>query len=81
MSKINNLSQNEQKRRPAEKANHPLETYKNSVIPHGRHIYVTAADTAMATMCAYTPYQHALKHWICVLRCCSNYPNIDLPYQ
>ena len=34
-----------------------------------------------ATMCAYPPHQHALPHWKCVLRCCSNLTNIDLPDQ
>ena len=36
---------------------------------------------AMATMCAYPPYQHEWTHWKCVLRCCSNCPHIDLPDQ
>ena len=29
--------------------------YKSSVMPHGCHIYATASDMAMATMCAYPP--------------------------
>ena len=37
-----------------------FDTYKNSVIPHGRHIYATASDMSMATICAYRPYQHSL---------------------
>ena len=39
-----------------------FETYENFVMPHGHHIYAAAADMDMATMCAYTPYQHALSH-------------------
>ena len=74
-----NLSQNSQKRRYGEKANHTFDTYKNSVMPHGHHIYETSSDIAMATMCAYPPSQHALSHWKCVLRCCYNCPGIDFP--
>ena len=29
------------------------ETYKNKVMPHGRHIYAKSCNTAKATMCAY----------------------------
>ena len=61
--------------------NRLFDTYKNSVIPHGHHIYATAAEMAMVTMCAYPPSQHALTHWKCVLRCCANCPHIDLPDQ
>ena len=46
-----------------------------------RHIYATAADIYVATMCAYPPYQHALPHWKCVLPCCCNCLCIDLPDQ
>ena len=65
-------------RRSSEKANRLFEIYKNSVIPHGIHIYATAADMAMDKMCAYPPPQHAFPHWKCVLSCCSNFPRIDL---
>ena len=50
-------------------------------MPHGRHIYATAADMAVAKMYAYPPSQHALSHWKCVLHCCYNCPCIDLPDQ
>ena len=30
------------------------DTYKNTVMPHGRHIYAKACDIAKATMCAYS---------------------------
>ena len=72
--KLNNLSQNAQNRRSDENANRLFETYKNSVMPHGHHIYATASDMAIATMCAYPPCK-------CVLRCCSNFTRIDLPDQ
>ena len=35
----------------------------------------------MATMFSYTPSQHVLPHWKCVLHCCSNCPRIDLTDQ
>ena len=81
MRKINDLSQNAQNRSSGENSNILFETYKKSVMPHGRHIYETASDMDMDTMCAYLPYQHALPHWKFVLRFCSNCPRIDLPYQ
>ena len=51
------------------------------MIPHGRHIYAKASDTANATMCTNTHSDHALPHWKCVLRCCANCPCINLPDQ
>ena len=61
--------------------NRPFETYKNSVIPHRHHIYQTASDIYMSKICAYTQSHHALPHWKCVLRCCDNFPHIDIPSQ
>ena len=81
LKNINDLSQNSQNRRSGKKPNRLFDTYKNSVMPHGSHIYATAAGMAMATMCAYPPPQHALTHWKCVLHCCCNFPCIDLPDQ
>ena len=39
LKKLKYQIQNTQKRRSGEKANHIYETYKNTVMPHGRHIY------------------------------------------
>ena len=33
--------------------NRLFETYKNSVMPHGKHIFKTASEMAMERMCAY----------------------------
>ena len=41
------------------------ETYKNTVIPHGRHIYAKAYDMSKATISAYSQSDHALPHWKC----------------
>ena len=79
MRNLNDLSK--KKRRSSENSNRIFETYKNSVMPHGCHIYATAADMAMDTSCAYPPSQHAFPHCKCVLSCCSNFPRIDLPDQ
>ena len=57
------------------------ETFKNAVMPHGRHIYAKAYDMAKATMCEWSQSYHALPHWKCVLRCCAKYPSINLPKQ
>ena len=41
---------------------------KNTVIPHGRHIYAKEYDMAQYTMCACPQSDHALPHWKCVFR-------------
>ena len=57
------------------------ETYKNIVIPHGRHICAKAYSMAKATMCANSQYDHTLPHWKYVLRCFAQYPSINIPEQ
>ena len=54
------------------------ETYKNTFIPHGRHIYTKAYDTEKATMCSYSQSDYLLPHWKFVLRCCAKCPIINL---
>ena len=49
--------------------------------PHGLNIYAKASDTEKATMCAYPQSEHALPHWKCVLRCCSDCPCINITDQ
>ena len=44
------------------KSNHIYETYKNTVMPHGRHIYAKSYYISKATMCAYPQSDHALPH-------------------
>ena len=50
--KLKDLRQNAQNRRSGEKANHIYETYKNTVMRHGRHIYAKASDMPKAKICA-----------------------------
>ena len=50
-------------------------------MPHGSHIYAKASDMENATMCTYPQSDHALPHWKCVLRCCSDCPCINIPDQ
>ena len=64
-----------------EKSNRIYETYKNIVMPHGRHIYAKASDMEKATMCRYPQSDNALPHWECVLRCCNKCPCINIPDQ
>ena len=52
---------------------------KNSVNPHGNHMFQTASGMAMATMCEYPSSKYALPHWKCVLSCCAQCPRIYLP--
>ena len=54
---------------------------KNTVIPHGCHIYAKSHDIEKATLCAYPQLDHALPHWKCVLRCCTKCPSVNLPDQ
>ena len=68
LKKLKDQSQDAQSRRSGEKAHHIYTTYKNTVMPHGIHIYATASDMASATMCSYPQSEHALPHWKCVLR-------------
>ena len=48
------------------KKNHINETYKNTVMPHGRHIYAKSSDMEKETMCEYPHSDHAFPHWKCV---------------
>ena len=57
------------------------ETYKDTVMPHGRHIYAKASDMANATMCAYPHLGYALQDCKCVLRFCADCPCINIPDQ
>ena len=50
-------------------------------MPHGHRIYAKAYDTAKEKMCAYSQSDHALPHWKCVLRCCTQCTSINLPDQ
>ena len=58
-----------------------FETYKKSGMKHGHHIYAMASVMAINTMCSYPSLQHEFTHCKCVLRCCANFPRIDLPGQ
>ena len=70
-----------QKIRSGEKAHNIYETYKSTVIPHGHHIYAKASDMPKAKMSAYNQSDHSLPYWKCVLRCCSDFPCINISDQ
>ena len=59
-------------------SNNLFEAYKNTVLPHGKHMFQTASDMEMENICAYPSLKYALPHWKCVLRCCVKFPRIDL---
>ena len=67
-----------QNRRSGEMVNRLFETYKNSVMPYGNHMFHTESDIAMATMCEYPSSKYELPHWKCVLSCCALCPRVDL---
>ena len=79
LKKLKDKIQNSQSRRSGEKSHRIYETYRNTVVPHGSHIYAKASDMEKATMFTYPHSDHALPHWKCVLRCCSKCPCINLP--
>ena len=81
MKKLKDKIQKAQRRRSGEKAHHIYETYKNTVIPHGRHIYAKASDMEKATMCTYTQSDHKLPHCKYILRCSDECPYINPPVQ
>ena len=60
--------QNAQSRRSGEKVNIIYETYKNTVMSHGRHIYAKASDMENTRMCAYPNSDHSLSQRKFVLR-------------
>ena len=51
--------------------NNLFETYKYYLMPHGKHIFKTAYEMAIAVICAYTSSTYALPHWTFTLRCCT----------
>ena len=81
LKKLKDKIQNAQIRRSGEKAHHIYETYKNTMMPHGRHIYAKSSDMAKANMYKYPHSDHALPHCKFVLQCCANFPCINLPDQ
>ena len=81
VKKLNNQSQNAQSRRSGEKVHHIYKIYKNTVTPHGSHIYAKVSDMEKATMCTYPNSDRALPHCKCVLRCCAGCPCINIPDQ
>ena len=81
LKKIKDQIQNAQSRRSNEKERHIYTTYKNTVMPHRRHIYAKASNIANATMCTNPHFDHALPHWKYVLRCYADCPCINLPIK
>ena len=60
LKKLKDKSQNAQIRRSGEKSHNIYETYKNTVMPHGHHIYAKASDMEKETICEYLQSDHAL---------------------
>ena len=81
LTKLKDKIQNDQSRRSGEKAHHIYETYKNTVMSHGCHIYAKAYDMAKAKMCTYPQSEHSLPHWKYVFMCCTKFPCINLTDQ
>ena len=81
LKKLKDQIPNSQNKRSSEKPNRIYDTYKNTVMPHGRHIYVKAYNMENLTMYAYPHLDYALPHWKCVLRCCADCPCINIPDQ
>ena len=54
LEKLKDKIQNAQSRKSCEKAHHIYETYKNTVMPYGRHIYSKSSDIANSTIAGFT---------------------------
>ena len=67
--------------RSGKKENLIYETYKNTVMPHGNHIYEKASDMAKAIMCEYTHSDNTLPHFKRVIQCCAKCKIINLSDQ
>ena len=81
LKNLKDKRQNAQIRSSGEKLHHIYETYKNTVMSHGRHIYAKESDMEKSKMCTYPQSDHALTHYNFVLRCCDECPHINLPDQ
>ena len=57
------------------------EAYKNTVMPHGRHIYANSSAMTKTKMCSYPHSDHALPHWKRVLKCCAKCPCVNITDQ
>ena len=57
------------------------EAYKNTVMPHGIHIYAKAYDIEKATIWEYSHSDHVLPHYKCLFQCCAKCPSINIPDQ
>ena len=53
LKELKDQRKNAQSRRYGEKAHHIYTTYKNTVMPHGSHIYAKESDMENAKMCTY----------------------------
>ena len=51
-------------------ANCLFDIYKDSIMPHVKHMCPTAYEIVMEKMCAYKSSNYALTHWKCVYNCC-----------
>ena len=58
LKKLKYKSKNTQSRKSGEKPHQIYETYKNTVMPYGRHIYAKAYDMENDTMCKYPQSVH-----------------------
>ena len=64
-----------------EKVHQIYKPYKNTWMPHCRHIYAKTSDMEKATVCTYPQSDHTLPHWKYVFRFCAKCPCINLPKQ
>ena len=79
LKKLKDQIPNAQTRRSGEKENRIYETYKNTVMPHGRYIIDKASDMEKSTMCEHPQSYHALQHWKYVMRGCVKCTSVNLP--
>ena len=79
--KLKDQIQNYQNRSSGEKSNRIYETYINTVMPHGRHIYAKSYNMEKAKMCTYPQSDNAFPHWEYLLICCVKHQCVNIPEQ
>ena len=79
--KLKDQSHKYHNRKSGEMASRIFETYKNSVMPYGRHIHKILAKMAISTMCKFPSDLYALTHWKFVLSSFKTCPSIVTPLQ
>ena len=70
LNKMKYQGQNPNIRISSELASHIYDSYKNSVISHGCHIYIPSEEMAIAILCCLPSDKHGMSKSKYLLCCC-----------